>query len=105
MNKKRKYSVTSWLSEEELTHLKNNISKTCLTRSDYIRKCALGANIRSVSDIRDLMVDLREISNNLGQLTYNLNNGDVTVLGDNLKEIREDLRDIWSELLKVLKKK
>jgi len=104
MSRKRKYSVTLWFDEKEFTHLIDNISKTYLSRSDYIRKCALGKDITVIPGIRDLLNDLRKVSNSLGQLTYKVNNGDVTDLGPNLKEIKDDLGDVWVKLSKVLKK-
>lgn len=104
MGRKRKYSINLWFSEKEFIELRDNISKTYLSRSDYIRKCALGKDITVIPGIRDLMVDLREISNYLGELTHKVNSGDLTFLGDNLKEIKEDLRDVWAKLSKVLKK-
>ena len=104
MTRKRKYSVNIWFSEKELSELSDNISKTQLSRSDYIRICALGKDIVVIPGIRELFDEFRLVSNDLGQITYKVNSGDVTVLGDELKEIKEDLRVVWGKLAKVLKK-
>ena len=104
MTRKRNYPVTIWLDEKELVLLKDKVSKTYFCRSYYIRKCSLGKDIIVVPGIRDLMIDLRKISNYLGQITCKVNNGDVVVLGDNLKEIKESLKNIWADLSRVVKK-
>jgi len=49
-------------------------------------------------------VDLKRIGNNLNQLTHKVNLGEVTVLGDNLKEINDDLSVFWGILSKVIGK-
>ena len=56
MGRKRKKPVTFWLSENELSLLKNKISKTSLTRSDYLRKCSLNKDITVIPGIRDLVI-------------------------------------------------
>ena len=104
MSRKRKISVNLWFSEKELSEIMDKVSKTHLSRSDYIRICALGKNITVVSGIRDLLYELREVSNYLGHITYKVNQGDATVLGDELKEIKEGLRVVWGKVVKVLKK-
>ena len=38
------------------------------------------------------------------KFSHKVNYGEVTVLGDNLKEINYDLSEVWSGLSKVIKK-
>ena len=104
MGRKRKEPVTFWLSEYELSLLKNKISKTSLTRSDYLRKCSLDKNITVVPGIRDLVIEIKRIGNNLNQLTRSVNSGTLTVLGDDFKVIKEDLKAVWDRLAAALKK-
>ncbi len=104
MGRKRKKPVTFWLSENELSSLKNKISKTSLTRSDYLRKCSLNKNITVVPGIRDLVIEIKRIGNNLNQLTRSVNTGTLTVLGDDFKVIKEDLKTVWDRLAAALKK-
>jgi len=79
-------------------------SKTYYNQSEYIRKCVLDKKITVIPGVRDLIVDLKRIGNNLNQLTYSVNAGKVTVLGDNLKEIKDDLTATWESLSRVIKK-
>ncbi len=104
MARKRKIPVTFWLSENELLSLKNKISKTSLTRSDYLRKCSLNKNITVVPGLRDLVIEIKRIGNNLNQLTRSVNTGALTVLGDDLKNIKKDLKTVWDKLALALKK-
>ena len=104
MGRKRKKPVTFWLSENELSSLKNKISKTSLTRSDYLRKCSLNKNITVIPGIRDLVIEIKRIGNNLNQITRSVNRGTLTVLGDDLRGIKEDLKTVWDRLAAALKK-
>jgi len=104
MARKRNYPVTVWLDEKELVLLKDKISKTYFYRSDYIRKCSLGKNITVVPGIRDLIIEFKKIGSNLDQITRSVNHGTLTVLGDNLKDIKEDLKTVWGKLAVVMKK-
>ena len=104
MARKRNYPVTVWLDEKELMLLKDKISKTYFYRNDYIRKCSLGKNITVVPGIRDLIIEFKRIGSNLDQITRSVNRGTLTVVGDNLKSIKEDLKTVWSKLAGVIKK-
>ena len=104
MSRKRKNFISFRLDDKELLKIKDNISKTQLSRSDFIRKCILGKEFTVIPGIKDLLFDLREVSSYLGHVTWMINKGDITVLGDELKEIKEGLGDVWTELSKVLKK-
>jgi hypothetical protein len=104
MGRKRKKPVTFWLSDNELLSLKNKISKTRLTRSDYLRKCSLNKNITVIPGIRELVIEIKRIGNNLNQITRSVNRGTLTVLGDDFKVIKEDLKTVWDRLAAALKK-
>ena len=104
MARKRKYSLGIWLDEKELIQLKNKISKTNFKQSEYIRRSLLDKKITVVPGIRELIIELKRIGTNLNQLTRSVNEGALTVLGDNLKNIKEDLGKVWSRLALVLRR-
>ncbi len=104
MARKRNYPVTVWLSKKEMILLKDKVSKTYFCRSDYIRKCSLGKNITVVPGIRDLIIEFKRIGNNLNKITRSVNCGTLTVVGNNLKSIKEDLKTAWGKLAVVMKK-
>ena len=104
MARKRDHPVTVWLDEKEKMLLKDKISKTYLSRSDYIRKCLLGKKIIVVPGIRELIIEFKKIGGNLDKITRSVNSGTSVVVGDNLKSIKEDLRAVWAKLALVMKK-
>jgi len=104
MARKRNYPVTVWLNEKEMILLKDKVSKTYFCRSDYIRKCSLDKNITVVPGIRDLIIEFKRIGSNLDKITRSVNCGTLTVVGDNLKSIKEDLKTVWGKLAGVMKK-
>ena len=104
MARKREHSVNFWLTDEELIKLKDKMSLASCNprykRSDYIRACVLGKDIRVALGEREIQKDIRVISNNLGQLTNKVNSGYVTYMGNDLKEIKKDIKKIWGKLAK-----
>ncbi len=104
MARKRNYPVTIWLDEKELVLLKDKVSKTYFCCSDYIRKCSLGKSIIVVPGIRDLITEFKKIESNLDRITSSVNRGTITIVGDNLKSIKEDLKTVWAKLAVVAKK-
>ena len=104
MRRKRNNSLGIWLTAEELEDLKTKISNTNLNQSAYIRKCILEKNITVIPGIRDLIIEIKRIGNNLNQITRSVNEGSLTILGDNLKNIKDDLGLVWENLAETLKK-
>ena len=104
MSRKRKNLIGFWLNDTEYLSLKNKISSTNRTRSDYLRKCSQGKNITVIPGIRDFTIELKRIGNNLNQITRLANEGSLTIIGDNMKNINEDLKTVWGKLAATLKK-
>jgi len=104
MARKRNCSVTIWLNEKEMILLKDRVSKTYFCRSDYIRKCMLDKDITVVPGIRELIIEFKRIGSNMDKITHSVNCGTLTVVGDNLKSIKENLKTVWSKLAAVIKK-
>ena len=104
MARKRNYPVTVWLNKKESLLLKDKVSKTYFCRSDYIRKCSLGKSITVVPGIRDLIIEFKRIGSDLDKITSSVNSGTLTIVGDNLKSIKEDLKTVWGKLAVVMKR-
>jgi hypothetical protein len=102
--RKRKHHISCYLDDREYMAFRDKKSKTYYNQSEYIRKCVLDKKITVIPGIRDLIIDLKRIGNNLNQLTYSVNAGKVTVVGDDLKEINDDLTAVWGRLNEVIKK-
>ena len=104
MGRKRKILVAFWLDDDEYLSLKNKITSTGLTRSDYLRKSSLDKNITIIPGIRDLVIEIKRIGNNLNQITRCVNEGSIKILGSDLFDIKEDLKKVWKQLAETLKK-
>lgn len=108
MSRKRKHSINFWVGEEELIRLKDKMAlASCnprIKRSDYIRNCVLGKEIVVIPGIRDLINEIRRIGNNLNQITRAANEGSLTIIGDDLKDIKEDLKKAWERFPSKTKK-
>ncbi|MHB8277020.1 MAG: plasmid mobilization protein [Candidatus Humimicrobiaceae bacterium] len=104
MSRKRNNSLGIWLTQEELEDLKTKISKTNLNQNAYIRKCILEKNITVIPGVRDLIIEIKRIGNNLNQITRLANEGSLTILGDNVKNIKDDLKSVWEKLAETLRK-
>jgi len=103
-NRKRKHHISCYLDDKEYMTFRDKKSKTYYNQSEYIRKCVLDKKITVIPGIRELIIGLKRIGNNLNQLTYSVNAGKATVLGDDLKEINDDLATTWESLSKVIRK-
>ena len=104
MSRKRNISLGIWLTKEELESLKTKISDTNLNQSAYIRKCILEKNITVIPGIRDFMIELKRIGNNLNQITRQANEGSLKIINDDLKDIEYDLKAVWGKIAEALKK-
>jgi len=104
MSRKRKFLVGFWLDDDEYLLLKNKISQSGLTCSGYLRKSSLEKNITVIPGIRDLIIEIKRIGNNLNQITRSVNEGSLTILGDNIENIKDDLKSVWEKLAEALKK-
>jgi len=102
--RKRKHHISCYLDDKEYIAYRDKKSKTYYSQSEYIRKCVLDKKITVIPGVRELIIDLKRIGNNLNQLTHRVNAGEITVIGDNLKEINDDLTVVWDRLSKVIKK-
>lgn len=102
MGRKRKYSLGIWLTENEMSRLKNKVSKSKLNQSEYIRTCILNKKITVAPGIGDLIIEIKRIGNNLNQLTRSVNQGKLRVLGESLKSIKKDLTKVWAQLAETL---
>ena len=104
MSRKRKFFVALWLDDDEYLSMKAKISRTSLNQSTYIRKCILEKEMTIIPGIRDLIIEIKRIGNNLNQITRSVNEGSIKILGDDLADIKEDLKKVWEQLAATLKK-
>ena len=91
------------LTEAELQKFQKNLKRSKLKQSEFLRKCVLEKEIIVIDDIKSLIFELKQIGNNLNQLTKKVNAGEVKSI-DELKQMSKDLEIIGDEVLGALKK-
>jgi len=104
MVRKRNYPITVWFNEKEMVLLKDKVSKTYFCRSDYIRRCLLGKDIKVIPGIRELIIEIKRIGSSLDEITHYIDCDTLIVVGDNLKSIEKDLKVVWDKLAGTMKK-
>lgn len=91
------------LTEAELQQFQKNLKRSKLKQSEFLRKCVLEKEIIVIDDIKPLIFELKQIGNNLNQLTKKVNAGEVKSI-DELKQMSKDLEIIGDEVIGALKK-
>ena len=71
---------------------------------EFILTLRLSKNVTVVPGIRDLIIEFKRIGSNLDKITRSVDCDKSAMLGDNLKDIKEDLKTVWVKLAVVMKK-
>ena len=102
MERKRDKQINIRLAEDEYLNVYRQMEKSGLGLSEYIRKSILGKEIKVISGIKELILELNRIGNNLNQLTRKVNQGKVKELGDDLVQINHNLNAVFEKILKTI---
>ncbi|WP_373898773.1 plasmid mobilization protein [Haloimpatiens sp. FM7315] len=102
-NRNRGKQLNFRLSETELEKFHENVEKSRLKQSEYLRKCILEKDIVIIDEIKELMGELKRIGNNLNQLTRAVNSGEFRNI-DSLEMVKNELEVVWNEVIQALKK-
>jgi hypothetical protein len=106
MKEKRIREIHIYLTDDEYSALKQNVENSGLSSmSAYLRKMIFNGYIINVdfSNLSSVEKLLRNLSNNLNQITRRVNlSGNV--YPEDLKEIRKRLNELWSLLYEMVEK-
>ena len=102
MERKRDKQINIRLTEDEYLNACEKINESDLSLSEYIRKSILGKEIKIISGVKELILELNRIGNNLNQLARKVNEGKVVELGDNLSQINCNLNTVFEKIAKIL---
>lgn len=100
-NRTRKNQVKVYLDDKEKAKLEKLITRSKITKSEYIRKSILEKEIIVVEDIKELVKQLKAVGNNLNQLTKIAN---TEKQFQEIEPIKADLDQVWKEVINALKK-
>lgn len=103
MQRTRDKQLNFRLNEKELQQLQKNVEKSKLKQSEYLRKCILEKDIIVIEDIKQLVIELKRVGNNLNQITRAVNSGEIKNIKE-ISEIKKEIDHVWKEVLQALKK-
>ena len=95
-------SIPIRVTEKELKEIDEAAKKAKKNRTEYLISAALGKEITVIEDLREMIVQLKKIGNNLNQLTRKANAHEVEVV--NLTETNNAMGDIYQALFLLARK-
>ena len=98
----RNKSIPIRVTEKELEEIDARASKAKKNRTEYLISAALGKEITVIEDLREMIVQLKKIGNNLNQLTRKANAREVEVI--DLTETNNAMGDIYQALFLLARK-
>ena len=96
-NKNRHFNFR--VNEKEYNKIKNKIEKSKLNTSEYLLRTAMHKDIIVVNGLKEIIIQLRKMGNNINQLTKLCNQGRLTNI--NLEDVKKEMKSIW-QLLNLL---
>ena len=87
------------VNEKEYNKIKSKIEKSKLNTSEYLLRTAMDKDIIVVNGLKEIIIQLRKIGNNINQLTKLCNQGRITNI--NLEDVKKEMKSIW-QLLNLL---
>ena len=100
--RRRNKSIPIRVTEKELEEIDARASKAKKNRTEYLISAALGKEITVIEDLREMIVQLKKIGNNLNQLTRKANAHEVEVV--DLTETNNAMGDIYQALFLLARK-
>ena len=98
----RNKSIPIRVTEKELEAIDEAAKKAKKNRTEYLISAALGKEITVIEDLREMLVQLKRIGNNLNQLTRKANAHEVQVV--DLTETNNAMGDIYQALFLLARK-
>ena len=98
----RNKSIPIRVTEKEFEAIDEAAKKAKKNRTEYLISAALGKEITVIEDLREMIVQLKKIGNNLNQLTRKANAHEVEVV--NLTETNNAMGDIYQALFLLARK-
>ncbi|NCB63537.1 MAG: plasmid mobilization relaxosome protein MobC [Clostridia bacterium] len=76
----KKYEICLRLSQEEKNHLESSARRCGLSRTAYLRRLILGAEVkaRPSQEVKELRTEIHHIGNNINQIARSVNAGIAT---------------------------
>lgn len=101
MKRERDKQINFRLSSEELEIFNNNVEKSKLKKSEYLRRCILEKEIIVIDDLKQVVKEMKTLSSSLSSILRKTDNE------DDVKELlvmKEELNSVWKEVVQALRK-
>jgi uncharacterized protein (DUF1778 family) len=98
----RSKSIPIRVTEKELEAIDEAAKKAKKNRTEYLISAALGKEITVIEDLREMIVQLKKIGNNLNQLTRKANAHEVEVV--DLTETNNAMGDIYQAIFALARR-
>ncbi len=97
MSKDAKLSIR--ISTEDLENIKRRAKQARMSQGGYVTHCCLGRQVVVIEDLKEALIQLRAIGNNLNRLTVLANMGRISAVGldrtaDELANVSAALREL-----------
>lgn len=102
-NRTRNISINFRMTEQEHDCFLSKVKKSKLSQQDYLLRAALDKEIIVIDGLREILVELKRIGNNVNQLAYRANAG-FPVDGFELAAVRKEMVAIWQSLKQLNRK-
>ena len=102
MVRNRAKQLKFFVNDEELERIKNKVTASKLSQSDYLRKTALDREIVVIDGVRELVLELKRIGTNLNQLTKLSHQSRVNDVSGEMEQINKELKEVWQLLRQSL---
>ena len=99
--KKRRLSIKLTQEDLEKIHLKAQHANKTLT--DYVTATCLGKEIVIITDLAEVLKDLKAVGRNLNQIAVLAHSGRITVV--NLSSVQEEMVTINQQLKEILERR
>ncbi len=90
------------VSDEEYIYIKNKANEFESSMSEFIRKSINNKKLYKIYGLEQLVYELRKIGNNLNQITYKVNVGEIKEI--NLIDTKIEIEKIYNQIENILKK-
>ena len=74
--------------------IQKKVKLSGLSLREFVMRCITGKDIHVKQGGRDVVIELKRIGNNLNQLTYNVNTGQITDCSRQLESVREQILEV-----------
>lgn len=102
MRRERDKQINFRLSAEELSIFDENVKRSNLKKSEYLRRCILEKDIIVIEDIKDMVLELKEMNKLLDNISSN--QSDSSEDKKDIIKIKKDINKLFLEAVTAMRK-